>query len=352
WGAGTKEIACVDPAARSFWNLAAGLFKTNAAGQLTAVPLSSFVETLLDDTTAGAFLTTLGVSAFAQTLLDDANAAAARTTLGVPSARTISGADTLVGSDNGGTVIVTASGATVALDAAATLGAGWRCRVIMGGDYDSLLYDFFNPNGSEQIDSQDLVVAYAGEAFDIWCDGSAFWTSRATGLVFFGETAASGSAVDLYQDSVFFDDPEIIGGEILLDGVSQSDGSWNLVLQAIDTAGSAITSDYATTSSTAFGTYAGNEATNASGITASVTNSNSGDQFSGFFTIHIPRGDNIFQAFGWTSIMRNAQTEATMDMFTGTRNDANAAGVRVTHANGGTFNGGVVRWYGLRARRA
>lgn len=44
--------------------------------------ISTFSETLLDDTTAGDWLTTLGISAYIQTLLNDANAATARATLG------------------------------------------------------------------------------------------------------------------------------------------------------------------------------------------------------------------------------------------------------------------------------
>lgn len=53
-----------------------------AAAGVTAVPVSTFMGTVLDDTTAAAALTTLGASAFIQTVLDDTTAAEARTTLG------------------------------------------------------------------------------------------------------------------------------------------------------------------------------------------------------------------------------------------------------------------------------
>jgi hypothetical protein len=55
---------------------------TSAAAALTTLEISAFAQTLLDDTTAAAFQTTLGVSAFMQTVLDDATGDAALTTMG------------------------------------------------------------------------------------------------------------------------------------------------------------------------------------------------------------------------------------------------------------------------------
>ena len=57
--------------------------KTQDPVAANAITTSTFMETLLDDTTAAAALTTLGVSSFMQGVLDDTTAVAAQGTLGV-----------------------------------------------------------------------------------------------------------------------------------------------------------------------------------------------------------------------------------------------------------------------------
>lgn len=98
---------------------------TTASAALTTLGVSTFAKTILDDTTAGAALTTLGVSAFAQTILDDTTAAAAKVTLGVlpqtlASASGAASIELAEDTDNGAHKITLAAPASLAADRAVT----------------------------------------------------------------------------------------------------------------------------------------------------------------------------------------------------------------------------------------
>lgn len=78
----------------------------NAAGQLTTLGVSTFVQTLLAHATDSPFLTDLGFTEFAKTLRDDANAAEARATLGKVPAADETGLKIIRGRFNGTTATI------------------------------------------------------------------------------------------------------------------------------------------------------------------------------------------------------------------------------------------------------
>jgi len=269
------------------------------------------------------------------------------------SVREVSANDTIGAADAGNTIRVTASAITLSTTAAATLGSSFRTRIQCRGDYNDLFYLFINPNGAEQIDDQDLIVAYQGEEFDVWCDGTKFYTSRRSGLVFFGEQAASGAATQsLYQDSVFYDDPEIVGGKVLLDGISHDAGG-NRILRmrcytggAIDNSGA----DYSYAYMTAFAVPAGVESSGTTQIILHPTAQSAIKTWNGYidfvrgFTDNTMTGHSVFRLDSGTTDIVHHHHFAYQGGPT--------EGISFHWDSGGNFDYGVVRWFGIRARRA
>lgn len=84
--------------------------------------------------------------------------------------RTITGADTMIGTDSGNIVEVTSGTFTLAFTAAATLANGWKSIIYNRGTGDVTL----DPNSTEQIDTLTTWVLYPGGAILVQCDGSNF----------------------------------------------------------------------------------------------------------------------------------------------------------------------------------
>lgn len=264
--------------------------------------------------------------------------------------RNVSANDTLVASDDKNIVRVTASGVTLGTTAAATLGAGWRCTIQCVGDYNDLFYLIINPNSSEEIDDQAQVIAYVGETFDVYCDGTKFYTTRRTGLIFFGEQAASGSATqDLYTDAVFFDDPEIMGGEVHVDAISHDNGSSRQLLFRTYASGSAYTSsNYQYGYLTGYATPAGAENTGTDNVPFHPDSNNSSTQWTGVIRFANMRTTGVVE--GTTQSRRTGQTSTLSKHIVWTNHGAAAEGTRLYWSGAGNFDAGVVRYFGVRAR--
>lgn len=269
------------------------------------------------------------------------------------SVRSVSANDTIVAADAGNIVRVTASGITLSTTAAATLGSSFRTTIQMQGDYNDLFYAFINPNGAEQIDDQDLIVAYQGEQFDVWCDGSKFYTSRKGGLVFFGEQAASGAAQQsLYQDSVFYDDPEIVGGKVLLDGISHDAGG-NRILRMRCYTGGAIDStgnDYSYAYMTAFAVPAGVESSGATQIILHPTAQSAGKTWNGY--VDFVKGLTDSTMTGHSVLRFDSATTDIVHHHHFAYQGGAVEGISFHWDTGGNFDAGVARYFGIRARRA
>lgn len=162
--------------------------------------VSTFSETLLDDTTAGAWLTTLGISAYAQTLLDDANAGAALTTLGISAY-----AQTLLDDANAGAALTTLGIAafpqtllddTTAGAVLTTLGVSAFAQTLLD---DANASDFITTLGASNILTALLAVDGAGSGLDAdLLDGiSSAAFAQLSGATFTGDVLLSGTGSPL-----------------------------------------------------------------------------------------------------------------------------------------------------------
>lgn len=258
----------------------------------------------------------------------------------------ISANDTLVGGDSGTCKRVTAT-CTLSLTAAATLGAGWWCDVIVDGDYNDLRVVTVDPASSEEIDEQTTIKAYVGEQFRIYCDGTKFRTYGRQGEVFFGEASLGTSATyDFFTDGAFLDDPEIQGWRIIVDGASHDSGSSIALLMrycggtgTVDSA-----SNYNNGYITAFGTYAGTQASESS-VALSDTGGASGPRLADIrASRHTVDGRVLYQ---WSGTRDTNPPRFGVGNYNGS-----VGGFRLLWSGAGNFDAGVVRVWGTRARIA
>lgn len=150
----------------------------------------------------------------------------ARTTLDVVgrdvlmSFDTVSSNTQMLTTDKGRTKRVTGS-VTISFEAAATLGNGWWMEFVIDGDYNDNLAVTFDPNSTETIDDRTTVIAYGGERFKVYCDGSKFRTTRATEVFLGTITVGDGSnnPFQVYTAGKFLADPEITHARMTLKGL-------------------------------------------------------------------------------------------------------------------------------------
>lgn len=263
---------------------------------------------------------------------------------------TISANDTLEAADSGTCKRVTAT-CTLSLTAAATLGSGWWCDVIVDGDYNDLRVVTVDPNSTEEIDEQTTIKAYVGEQFRIYCDGTKFRTYGRQGEVFFGEASLGTSATyDFFTDGAFLDDPEIQGWRIIVDGASHDSGSNRALLLrfsgatgTVDTGGN-YRNGYITNFTTA--SYAGTEAGETSipvtdSGAASTQNSRQADVRCSRHTV------NGKVLYSWYGTRDTNNPDFGVGNYAGT-----VGGFQLLWDGAGNFDAGVVRVWGTRARIA
>jgi len=270
-----------------------------------------------------------------------------------PSTQTIeviSSNDTITNADKG-TLFIASANVTFAIDAIAGLDSDWYVDIMRDGDYDDLGYVIVNPNASEEIDLQLQIIGYGGERFRVFKRGSEFRTDRVAGLVCFGEaTMPSAQSYDFYTASVFYDDPEIVGGLVQLSGIDHNDtASYDLRLQA-NVAGSVDTSgnNYMALRAQGLST---------STITGGGSNTNQVDLYASAPTGTVISGRIEFDIHRGLSVTTGRFTMVTGDITqyplfgAFAFNGGEFSGFRLANNSSRTLTGGTARMYGIRARR-
>jgi len=140
----------------------------------TRVQLNSDADTYLPTNGAGG-ITAEDVRQRVKDLADSARLKEDRTY------RTISGADTIIGTDYGKLVVATAGTFTLALTAAATLGQYFGCDVLNAGSGIVTL----DANSTETINGAATQVLFPGDSAELVCTGSAWYAvvHRAAAIV-------------------------------------------------------------------------------------------------------------------------------------------------------------------------
>lgn len=259
---------------------------------------------------------------------------------------TISANDTLAAADSGTCKRVTAT-CTLSLTAAATLGSGWWCDVIVDGDYNDLRVVTVDPNSTEEIDEQTTIKAYLGEQFRIYCDGTKFRTYGRQAEVFFGEASlGSSTTYSFFTDGAFLDDPEIQGFRVVVDGASHDSGSTRDSLLRFSDGGGSVDSgsNYRYGVLTDFATPAGSSTT-ATSIPLDTAISGGANMRVSLQVSRMPGGGAVIA--NWQGLHGNDTPRIGSCSYIGT-----VGGFQLLWSGSGNFDAGVVRVWGTRARMA
>lgn len=332
--------------------------------------ITAFGRTWLALADAAAGLTTLGAAATSHThaasAITSGTIDAARLGSGTPSSanflrgdsawavpvttqvqETITGNDTIVAADLGTCFRVTAN-CTIAFEAAATLGAGFWCDIMVDGDYNDLRHITLNPNGAEEIDLQATIKAYPLEKFRVFCTGALLRTYGRASEVFFGEeTIPTGAqTATFFTDGAFFDDPEMVEFTIHVSGYSQNNASGTFHLRITDGSGVAITANYSFGSFSDYTTPTGDDGTSASQANLTTSTINAAATVEARIQLWVMRG---LDAATFGTFQSHTSTNAPIVGWF--RNTAELGGFQF-RASPGNIDAGTVRYWGKRLQRS